>query len=197
MPSCFSCSASPPVTSSLAELRAVSQPLPLAEGRIDLATRKPNQRSSIYYSEADGRWHGWVVMGVRDDGSPYRRHRKGRTEAEVTRKVQELEANRSDGHAEKPGRPLTVAAWFDTWLTTIAPRTVSQSTIDSTYEPKVRRWIIPRLGRHRLDQLQPEHLDAFYAWLVRQGLKPNTVGRADPPDRLPRAEDRLETRQDR
>jgi hypothetical protein len=33
----------------------------------------------------------------------------------------------------------------------------------------------PRLGRHRLDRLQPEHLDAFYTWLAGQGLKPNTI----------------------
>jgi site-specific recombinase XerD len=39
----------------------------------------------------------------------------------------------------------------------------------------VRRWIVPQLGRHRLDRLQPEHLDAFYTWLAGQGLKPNTV----------------------
>ena len=58
---------------------------------------------------------------------------------------------------------------------TIAPRTVAQSTLDSSYEPKVRRWIIPRLGKHRLDRLQPEHLDAFYSWLATQKLKPNTV----------------------
>jgi integrase len=68
-----------------------------------------------------------------------------------------------------------VADWFETWLTTIAPCTVSQSTLDSTYWPKVRRWIVPQLGRHRLDRLQPEHLDAFYSWLDGQGLKPNTI----------------------
>ena len=79
------------------------------------------------------------------------------------------------GSAGKVGRPLTVADWFDMWLTTIAPRTVSQSTLDSTYEPKVRRWIVPQLGRHRLDRLQPEHLDAFYTSLAAQGLQPNTI----------------------
>ncbi len=52
---------------------------------------------------------------------------------------------------------------MDTWLTTIAPRTVSQSTLDRSYLPKVRRWIIPRLGKRRLDRLEPEYLDAFYA----------------------------------
>ncbi len=68
-----------------------------------------------------------------------------------------------------------MADWFETWLATIAPRTVAQGTLDSTYEPKVRRWIIPCLGRHRLDRLQPEHLDAFYTKLGAQGLKPNTI----------------------
>ena len=140
-----------------------------------MGNRKPNLRSSIYYSETDGRWHGWVTMGVRDDGSPDRRHRIGRTEADVTRKVQELEGKRDAGNAGKAGKPLTVADWMQTWLTTVAPRTVSQGTLDSSYEPKARRWIIPKLGKHRLDRLQPEHLDAFYTWLAGQGLKPNTI----------------------
>jgi len=114
-------------------------------------------------------------VGIKDDGSPDRRHRRGKTEAEVTRKVRELEAQRDAGSAGKAGRPLTVADWLEIWLTTIAPRQVSRSTLDSTYEPKVRRWIIPQLGKHRLDRLQPEHLDAFYTWLADQGLKPNTI----------------------
>ncbi len=139
-----------------------------------VADRKPNLRSSIYRSDADGRWHGWVTMGTKEDGSLDRRHRTGATQA-VTRKVQALERQRDGGTPGKPGRPLTVAAWLDTWLTTIAPRTVAQSTLDSSYQPKVRRWIIPQLGKHRLDRLEPEHLDAFYAWLATQHLKPNTI----------------------
>ncbi len=139
-----------------------------------MADRAPNLRSSIYLG-ADGRWHGYVTLGVKDDGSPDRRHRSGKTQAEVTRKVQELERRRDQGKAGKPGRPLTVAGWFETWLTTIAPRTVSQGTLDSSYAPKVRHWIIPQLGKRRLDRLQPEHLDVFYTNLARQGLKPNTI----------------------
>src|ERR1700722_9693978 len=139
-----------------------------------MAKRAPNLRSSIYEGE-DGYWHGWVTVGIKDDGSPDRRHRMGKTEAIVTRKVQELEGKRDAGTAGKPGKPLLVADWFVTYLPTIAPRTVSQATLDKTYEPKVRLWIIPKLGRHRLDRLQPEHLDAFYNWLATQDLKPNTI----------------------
>jgi len=139
-----------------------------------MGKRTPNLRSSIYQG-ADGRWHGWVTMGVKEDGSPDRRHRTAKTETEVTGKVQELERKRDRGTAGKAGKPLTVADWLGIWLTTVAPRTVAQSTLDSTYEPKVRRWIIPYLGKHRLDRLQPEHLDAFYTKLAAEGLKPNTV----------------------
>jgi hypothetical protein len=80
----------------------------------------PNRRSSIYLGK-DGWWHGWVTIGVKDDGSPDRRHRNARTEAEVTRKVRELESNRDSGHVPGAGRPLTVAQWMEIWLTTIAP----------------------------------------------------------------------------
>ncbi|MGH3499775.1 MAG: site-specific integrase, partial [Nocardioidaceae bacterium] len=138
-------------------------------------SRKPNRRSSIYYSETDGYWHGWVYMGVKDDGSPDRRHRKAKTETVVTAKVQKLEDERSAGTVAKVGERLTVEAWMQTWLTQIAPRRVARSTLTSTYEPKVRRWIIPRLGRHYLDRLEPHHLDTFYMWLAEQDLKPNTI----------------------
>jgi integrase len=139
-----------------------------------MADRKPNRRSSIYLG-GDGWWHGWVTVGTRDDGSPDRRHRKGRTEAEVTRKVQELERQRDTGRLPKAGANLTLAQWLETWLTTVASRRVRRSTLDSTYAPKVRNRIIPGLGRHRLDRLIPEHLERFYSKLDAEGLAPATV----------------------
>ncbi len=75
-----------------------------------MADRKPNQRSSIYQGQ-DGWWHGWVTLGIKDDGSPDRRHRMGKTEADVTRKVRDLERTRDTGHLAGPGKGLTVARW--------------------------------------------------------------------------------------
>jgi integrase len=62
-----------------------------------------------------------------------------------------------------------------TWLDTIAPRTAQQSTVDEIYRPKVERWIIPALGRHRLDRLHPQHLDEFYTACARAGLSTKSV----------------------
>jgi integrase len=114
-------------------------------------------------------------MGVLPDGRPDRRHRRGKTEAEVTRKVRELEGRREAGSTSRPGRVPTVAQWMRIYLSDIAPLRVDQRTLDSTYRPKVERWIIPRLGKHRLDRLYPEHLYAFYASLRTEGLAPNTI----------------------
>src|SRR5215813_4676395 len=136
--------------------------------------RKPNRRSSIYQGQ-DGWWHGWVTVGIKDDGSPDRRHRKGRTEAEVTRKVRELERTRESGHVLGAGRSFTVAQWMETWLTNIAPRRIRRSTLETTYASKVRSRIIPGLGKHRLDRLTPEHIERFYTRLDAEGLAPATV----------------------
>jgi integrase len=137
-------------------------------------SRKPNLRSSIYQGR-DGKWHGWVTMGVRVDGSPDRRHRSGATEPEVTVKVRKLEAQRDAGKTTKPGRVPTLTQWMRTYISDIAPLRVSQGTIDSTYRPKTERWIIPKLGKHRIDRLYPEHLYKFYGSLREEGLSANTI----------------------
>lgn len=63
-----------------------------------------------------------------------------------------------------------------TYLADVAPLRVSQGTIDSTYRPKIERWITPKLGRHRLDRLYPEHLYRFYTSLREdEHLSANTI----------------------
>jgi len=65
--------------------------------------RSANGRSSIFEG-SDGYWHGWVTVGVKADGSPDRRHRRGKTRAAVTKKVQELERQRNEGTVSKTGQ---------------------------------------------------------------------------------------------
>jgi integrase len=141
-------------------------------------TRRPNRRSSIYLGK-DGMWHGWVSVGVKADGSADRRHRKGRTEAEVTRKVGELENQRESGYVSKPGRAPTLAEWMAEYLDVLCERLVlSEKMAPRTladYRSKTRNWIDPLLGKHRLDRLTPEHLDIAYTIMLRRGLSPSTV----------------------
>jgi hypothetical protein len=82
-------------------------------------TRAPNGASTIYLGK-DGKWHGRVTMGVRDDGKPDRRHIERKTEADVIRAVRELEQQRESGRVRKPGRAWTVAKWLTHWVENIA-----------------------------------------------------------------------------
>lgn len=141
--------------------------------------RGANHRGSIYFSDKDGLWHGWVTMGVANDGSPDRRHRQGRSRAEVVAKVRQLEMQRDGGRPSRPGRAPTVEEWMTTYFDTICERLVSSGTMAprtlEDYRSKCRLWIIPTLGKHRLDRLLPEHLDAAYSQMYSEGLSSSTV----------------------
>ncbi|MGW2708276.1 tyrosine-type recombinase/integrase [Streptomyces sp. NPDC001356] len=136
-------------------------------------TRQPNGRSSIYLGK-DGKWHGRVTVGVRDDGRPDRRHVERKTKAEVVAAVRELERQRDAGTVRKPGKPWTVKAWLTHWIENVAPLAVNDNTMVG-YGVAVRKHLIPGLGAHRLDKLKPEHIEAFYAKMQANGSKPATA----------------------
>jgi integrase len=136
-------------------------------------TRQANGRSSIIQTP-DGFWHAWVTMGVKNDGSADRRHRRGRTQQEVANKVCELEKQREAGTVTTAGDRLTVAQWLSYWLENIAAAKVTEGTM-SGYRPLVERHLIPGLGKHRLERLQPEHVEALWRKLAAQGMAPATV----------------------
>lgn len=139
-------------------------------------TRKANGEGSIY-QDRHGRWHAKVWMGLKDDGTPDRRHVTGAKRAEVAAKKKELERKRDAGATDAAGRGPTVQAWLDHWLDNIAINRVRPLALEG-YRSLVRLHIGPRLGQHRLDRMQPEHLEGAYKAMVDSGLSPATVLRA-------------------
>ncbi len=137
------------------------------------SSRDANLWSSIYQGE-DGYWHGRVTMGVRDDGSPDRRHVMARDKATVTRKVRRLERQRDDGTVLKPGKAWTVEQWLTHWLENIAKPSVRYKPYIG-YRTAVYKHLIPGLGAHRIDRVQPEHFERLYARMQAAGLKPGTA----------------------
>jgi len=135
-------------------------------------TRRAGGESSISKG-ADGRWHGYVSMGLKDGGQRDRRHVAADKRAEVVRRVHELEEQREDGIVLVEGRALSVEQWMTLWLDTIAARRVRPSTLVG-YRTCGKR-IDTQLGHLRLDRLQPEHLERFYRQLDQEGLSPTTV----------------------
>lgn len=138
--------------------------------------RKPNGASSIYKG-SDGYWHGRVTVGVKDNGQPDRRHVRGKTEAVVTRKVRDLERDRDRGQVRKAGQRWTVAMWLTHWIDNIAAPAVRENTT-AGYRVAVNKHLIPGVGAHRLDKLEPEHLERLYARMQEQGSAAGTAHQA-------------------
>src|SRR3954447_14804531 len=152
-------------------------------GATDGSTRRtttPRSRasgeSSIFKGE-DGRWHGFVSMGKKDNGRRDRRHVSGAKRADVGAKVRAIETKRDAGMVEAAGRAPTVGEWLDHWLDHIAARKVRARTLES-YQSTVRLHLRPGVGHQRLDRLQPEHLERLYAALADKGLSPASILRA-------------------
>lgn len=130
------------------------------------AAPTPDETVSVFEG-AEG-WQGFLTIGTRPDGRPDRRKRRGKDEAEVRRKLAELQAKATAGDVAKPGRVPKLAAFLDAWLND-PNRTWRYNTRTGTYPWAVHSWIIPRLGEWRLDRLldNPGALDAFF-----RGLEP-------------------------
>jgi integrase len=136
-------------------------------------SRNPNFASSVYKG-ADGRWHGRVTVGIRDDGRPDRRHVSGTSKGIVVRKVRALERLREAGHVSRAGQTWTVAGWLEHWLESIARPSLRESSFNA-YRIAVEKHLVPSLGRHRLDRLEPEHLELLYRRMVESGARPATA----------------------
>lgn len=126
-------------------------------------TRAPNGASSIYLG-GDGKWHGRVTVGVRDDGRPDRRHIERKTEKKVIEAVRDLERDRSAGSVRTPGQSWTVEKWLTHWLEQIATPSIRRRASDR-YRTDINLYLVPGLGAHRLDKLTPEHIETLYSKL--------------------------------
>jgi integrase len=139
-------------------------------------SREPNGASSIYKG-ADGYWHGRVTVGTKDDGRPDRRHVMRKAKADVVKAVRQLERQRDTGSVRTVGRVPTVGEWLTHWVETIAAPAVRENTL-AGYRVAVNVHLIPGVGAHRLDRLEPEHLERLYAAMQRAGSSAGTANQA-------------------
>jgi integrase len=141
--------------------------------RREEGTRAPNGASTIYFGK-DEFWHGRVTMGVLDNGKPDRRHVKRRKHADVVNAVRDLERERDSGSARKAGDRWRVEQWLTHWLENIAKPSVRYKA-GAAYKTAVYHHLIPGLGAHWMEKVEPEHFEKLYAKIIGAGRKPATA----------------------
>lgn len=140
--------------------------------------RRPHGTGSIYNLPGGGYRvqieAGWTAKGTR---RYIRRNirtpgRLGLKEAKAT--LKELQRNSvvtAEGIAN-----LTVKAWADRWLEIQVHRVRPKAF--ATDQSQVRRWIVPTIGRKRLDKLTPGDVRAVARSILDAGLADATAQRA-------------------
>ncbi|MCW2497093.1 MAG: int [Jatrophihabitans sp.] len=113
----------------------------------------------------DGRYHASLSFGLKAGGKRDRRHVSGKTRGEVALKLRKLQEKRDAGLVPLAGASPTVAEWLRHWLDTIVATRLRPGTLYD-YRSIVESRIVPAIGHHRLDRLQPEHVESFYASLM-------------------------------
>ena len=121
-------------------------------------TRSPNG-SGMVRLRSDGRWEGRYSDGYNaKTGKPVPKSIYGKTQAEVTAKLQAIGVAKNTGLYVAPSK-MTVGEWLDIWvkayLVNLKPKTAT------LYEGYVRNRIKPGLGQRKLSDLTSHDIQLF------------------------------------
>ena len=113
------------------------------------ARRRANREGSIWQRQ-DGRWTGAVYV-LTTSGTFRRAYVYGHSRDEVHARLVKMQ-DRSARGIPLPDHAWTVGEYLDYWLENIA-RLAIRPTTYAKYEVFIRLYLLPGLGRHRLDRL--------------------------------------------
>lgn len=131
--------------------------------------KRSNGEGSIYRRN-DGRWVGELTIEGRQRKFVY-----GKTQKIVRDKLQAAVQEKQQGIVLTGNATQTVAQFLTDWLENSQKQSVRARTYER-YEEVVRLHIVPVLGRHRLQKLSAQHVQAFYSKKLNEGLSATTIG---------------------
>lgn len=123
---------------------------------------------------ADGRWMGRLEAGYTPKGTRRRITVYGATEAEAKAKLDRKRKQIArEGISVATSTRSTVKSWADRWMTTRAHTQRPNAYAADRYA--VTSWIVPTIGRRRLEALTPEDIRTVAAAQRAAGLAPSTA----------------------
>lgn len=131
-----------------------------------MTERRQKGTGSLFQRKRDGNWVGVVDMGWGADGKRVRKTVTSKNQKTAQRRLAELQRMADQGGA-LPRGVQTVKSWTDYWLERIAAPRVRPRTL-VTYRGHVEQYIVPAIGRIRLERLGPQHIRAVHAYVMAQ-----------------------------
>lgn len=131
---------------------------------------------ALFELKSRGLWRGVADAGFKPDGSRDQRYVHAKTQREARAKLEALKAEIKE-HGAPLDKTMTVEAWANHWLDTIAGPKVGPNTI-KVYRSMTTRWILPVLGRKRISALKPSDMRAVTKAITDAGLSTGTASKA-------------------
>lgn len=132
-----------------------------------MAKRKRKSGEGTVRLRKDGRWEGRVVIGYDEKNLPKTKNVTAKTKSECLEKLEELKAELGTV-TKKCKSDMTFGEWMDFWYQTYCKNTLKEYT-QETYEQRIYKQVIPKIGHHPLNQINTGTLEKFYAQLKSNG----------------------------
>ncbi len=134
--------------------------------------RRDAGEGSLFLDAASGLWTARVELPS-VAGKRRRKTVRARTKGEAQKKLRTL-LTELDRAGDLASSSPTVAAWTAQWLDRIASARLKPRTLE-TYRGYVARYIVPSIGKVRLDKLNATHVARMHQTMTDAGLSSTTV----------------------
>lgn len=138
--------------------------------------RRGRGEHSIYQRQSDGRWIVEVRDGHKPSGKPNIKYLTAKTKTEANGKLKKELLRIAQGRPDT-GKPQTVKAYLETWLTnTVKPN--KRITTYESYEGLCRVHMFARIGQKKLTDLTAQDVQRMLAEMIEAGASPTTAKNA-------------------
>jgi integrase len=135
---------------------------------------------SVYKRASDGLWCVRIELPKGLDGK-----RRTKVVCRKDKKVALAEMGKLrkdlDKHGDLPTSNLTVEKWLQRWIDEIAPNEIRPKSYGS-YKSIVDVWLVPLLGRHKIDALTADHVRRMFTVIQSTPKSAKLRGESDIPE---------------
>jgi len=139
------------------------------------SSRREQGSGSVYKRKADGRWVSVVDLGWLE-GKRQRKYFVSRTEEEAVKKLNKALGEHGRGLL-LPADRTTVAKFLTSWIGQHKDANNIRARTYDDYLQVIENHLIPAIGRRRLDQLTPQHVQSMITATSKEGLSARTVNK--------------------
>lgn len=136
-----------------------------------MKTAQRTKGDGSLYQRANGTWVGSIEAGWDEQGKRRRKWITGKTQADALKKLREARRQIQD-HGVAQSASTTLEKWLDVWVEDVAK---VRPTTRVMYRRAARLYLVPKLGKVRLDKLTPAHVRELHKWMAEKGLSTSTV----------------------